>query len=117
MDRKGLPLTFTPRFVPPDADRFPTEADQDRERQRIFHIIEELVKWDNTNNETILDAARLEIAQRTLASRTASTRLIRDRFEGGITSELEALETQGKAFALSLGSTAVIGTQLGDERQ
>lgn len=33
-----------------------------------------------------------------------------------IESELDALRTQGRAFALSLGSTAVIGTQLGDER-
>ncbi len=38
--------------------------------------------------------ARLEIAQRTLASRTDSTRLIRDRFEGGITSELDVLQAQ-----------------------
>ena len=33
-----------------------------------------------------------------------------------IAAELDALRTQGRAFALSLGSTAVVGTQFGDER-
>ena len=33
-----------------------------------------------------------------------------------IAAELDALRTQGKAFALSLGSTAVVGTQFGDEQ-
>ena len=33
-----------------------------------------------------------------------------------IAAELDALRTQGKAFALSLGSTAVVGTQFGNEQ-
>ncbi len=33
-----------------------------------------------------------------------------------IAAELDALRTQGRAFALSLGSTAVVGTQFGDEQ-
>lgn len=32
-----------------------------RERERLFGIIRELVKWENTNNETVLEAARAEI--------------------------------------------------------
>ena len=32
-----------------------------RERERLFGIIRELVKWENTNNEDVLDAARAEI--------------------------------------------------------
>ena len=40
---------------------FPTEEDQGRERQRLFEIIEELVKWGNTTNETMLETAREEI--------------------------------------------------------
>jgi putative DNA methylase len=32
------------------------------ERERLFGIIEKLVLWENTNNEEVLDAARLEIA-------------------------------------------------------
>jgi len=27
---------------------FPTEQEQDRERQRLFDLIEQLVKWENT---------------------------------------------------------------------
>ena len=44
-------------------DEFPTEVEQDRERKRLFRIIEELVKWENTNNQTVIDAARAEIAR------------------------------------------------------
>ena len=40
---------------------FPTEEDQSQERQRLFRIIEELVKWENTTNETVLESAREEI--------------------------------------------------------
>ena len=40
---------------------FPTEEAQEKERQRLFGIIEELVKWENTTNETVLQAARDEI--------------------------------------------------------
>src|SRR5881398_3000627 len=34
-------------------DEFPTEGSQEAERQRLFRIIEELVKWTNTTNETV----------------------------------------------------------------
>jgi putative DNA methylase len=39
------------------------EAAADIERQRLFKIIEELVKWENTTNEDVLNAARAEIWQ------------------------------------------------------
>lgn len=32
-----------------------------RERERLFDIIRELVKWENTNNEAVLERARTEI--------------------------------------------------------
>jgi putative DNA methylase len=32
-----------------------------KERERLFKIIEDLVIWENTNNETVLNAARAEI--------------------------------------------------------
>src|SRR4029077_1226103 len=35
----------------------------DQERQRLFDIIKELVLWENTTNETVLQAARNEIWQ------------------------------------------------------
>ena len=40
---------------------FPTEEAQETERQRLFRIIEELVLWENTTNETVLEQARDEI--------------------------------------------------------
>lgn len=39
-------------------DLFPTEKKQEKERQRLFHIIEELVLWENTTNEAMLQLAR-----------------------------------------------------------
>src|SRR6476660_9771429 len=35
-------------------DLFPTEQSQEKERQRLFRIIEELVQWNNTNNDAVL---------------------------------------------------------------
>jgi putative DNA methylase len=34
---------------------------QEKERQRLFKIIEDLVQWENTTNEQVLQAARDEI--------------------------------------------------------
>lgn len=44
-------------------DIFPTEKKQEKERQRLFRIIEELAKWENTTNEEVLQKARDEIWQ------------------------------------------------------
>nr|WP_246602188.1 DUF1156 domain-containing protein [Chloracidobacterium validum] len=40
---------------------FPTEEAQQKERERLFRLIEDLVQWENTTNETVLQAARDEI--------------------------------------------------------
>ena len=42
-------------------DQFPTHEDQEAERQRLFAIIEDLVKWENSTNEEVLERARAEI--------------------------------------------------------
>lgn len=44
-------------------DIFKTDKAQEKERQRLFRIIEQLVQWDNTNNEKLLQQARDEIWQ------------------------------------------------------
>ena len=44
-------------------DEFPTETQQDEERKRLFRIIEQLVRWENTANDVVWAAARMEIAQ------------------------------------------------------
>src|SRR5712664_1710280 len=46
-------------------EQFPTEADQDRERQRLFRLIEDFVKWENSNNRSLLIAAQNEILKST----------------------------------------------------
>lgn len=44
-------------------DRFRTEAAQDVERKRLHKVIERLVPWDASNDESILNEARWEIAR------------------------------------------------------
>ncbi|WEA26402.1 DUF1156 domain-containing protein [Rhizobium binxianense] len=44
-------------------DRYPTEEAQDIERRRLHRIIEDMVPWEASNNETVLTAARWEIAR------------------------------------------------------
>ncbi len=67
-------------------DRFPTEESQDAERQRLFQIIGELVKWQNVNNETVLRTARHEIEQ----ACGGTPPIIVDPFCGGGSIPLEA---------------------------
>ena len=47
-----------PSAVP---EEFPTEQAQNAERQRLFKVIEDLVLWENTTNEVVLNAARAEL--------------------------------------------------------
>ena len=42
---------------------FATKEAQDEERERLFGILRELVKWENTTNEKLLEAARKEIRE------------------------------------------------------
>ncbi len=42
---------------------FPTEQGQDKERQRLFKIMEDLVRWENTTNPAVIQRARDEILQ------------------------------------------------------
>jgi len=44
-------------------ERFPTEDAQEAERKRLHAVIAELVKWENLNDETVLNRARWEIAR------------------------------------------------------
>jgi len=42
-------------------DLFPTEVDQQRERERLFRLMGEMVQWESTTNEDVLQQARHEI--------------------------------------------------------
>lgn len=47
-----------PSAVP---EEFPTDEAQEKERLRLFALISELVTWENTTNEPLLERARAEI--------------------------------------------------------
>ena len=45
----------------PSSDASLSVEEQDRERERLFKILEQLVVWENSNNPTVLAAAKAEI--------------------------------------------------------
>jgi putative DNA methylase len=88
-------------------EQFPTEADQDKERQRLFRLIEEFVLWENSNNRTVLDAAYQEI----LKSTEGKPPPIYDPFCGGGSIPLEAQRLGLKAYGSDLNPVAVLITK------
>ena len=44
-------------------DKFPTEAEQEKERLRLHGVIERMVPWEASNDENVLNEARWEIAR------------------------------------------------------
>ena len=88
-------------------DEFPTEDDQRRERKRLFELIEELVKWENINDERILGQARKEI----LKSTDGNPPPVLDPFCGGGSIPLEAQRLGLEAHASDLNPVAVLITK------
>ena len=103
-------------------DLFPTEADQEKERERLFDILRELVLWENTTNEKVLERARTEIRKswrRTCADHADHPRAaelfdpdklpaFHDPFAGGGTLPLEAQRLGLEAHASDLNPVAVL---------
>ena len=101
---------------------FPTLPEQDAERDRLFGIIEELVKWENTTNEKVLERARMEIRKswhRTCADNADHPRAaelfdpdllpaFHDPFAGGGALPLEAQRLGFEAHASDLNPVAVL---------
>ena len=88
-------------------EEFPTEEDQQRERERLFELIEEFVKWENINNERILGQARKEI----LKSTNGNPPPVLDPFCGGGSIPLEAQRLGLEAHASDLNPVAVLITK------
>src|SRR5690606_24971023 len=86
-------------------DRFPTEAAQAKERDRLFSIIEELVLWDNVNNEAVLEKARREIRR---SAPEGGPPPVLDPFAGGGSIPLEAQRLGLEAHAGDLNPVAVL---------
>lgn len=103
-------------------DLFPTEKAQEKERQRLFRIIEDLVLWENTTNETVLQQARDEIWQSwryTCAENADHPRAkelfdcyklpaFHDPFAGGGALPLEAQRLGLESYASDLNPVAVL---------
>ncbi len=101
---------------------FPTEAKQQKERQRLFDIIEDLVQWENTTNEVVLEKARAEIRaswRRACAENADHPRAnelfdrsrlpaFHDPFAGGGALPLEAQRLGLEAYASDLNPVAVL---------
>lgn len=83
---------------------FPTEKEQDFERQRLFRIIEELVLWENTNNQNVLSSATMEILKATKGVPPA----LLDPFAGGGTIPLEGQRLGLDVYAHDLNPVAVM---------
>jgi putative DNA methylase len=103
-------------------DLFPTERAQEKERKRLFKIIEDLVQWENTTNEAVLQAARDEIWaswRRACADNADHPRAkelfdrhklpaFHDPFAGGGSLPLEAQRLGLEAYASDLNPVAVL---------
>lgn len=85
-------------------DKFPTEEDVEAERKRLFAIIEDLVKWENSTNEEVLERARAEIR----ASCGGELPPVYDPFSGGGSIPLEAQRLGLPAYGSDLNPVAVM---------
>ncbi len=108
-----------PSAVP---EEFPNEEAQETERQRLFRIIEDLVLWENTTNEEVLNKARLEIRRswkracednKTHPEAETLFNPVRlpafhDPFAGGGALPLEAQRLGLEAYASDLNPVAVL---------
>lgn len=83
---------------------FTTEAAVDAERARLFRIIEDLVVWENSANEEVLERARTEI-RRSCGGRLPQ---IYDPFSGGGSITLEAQRLGLPAQGSDLNPVAVM---------
>ena len=103
-------------------EEFETKEEQDAERERLFGIIEQLVLWESTTNETVLEAAREEIRRswrRACADNADHPRAaelfdperlpaFHDPFAGGGSLPLEAQRLGLEAHASDLNPIAVL---------
>jgi putative DNA methylase len=115
-----------PASVP---EEFPTPEAQERERQRLFRLLEQLVQWENTTNEEVLENARREIRRSWarhclgapvshLSDEAIEEKLrtgqipplpgFHDPFAGGGTLPLEAQRLELEAWSSDLNPVAVL---------
>ena len=106
-----------------DPSTYLEEPEAQKERESLHRLIQQLVKWENTNNETVLEEARYEIAKSVARSHreTAPTEAVEvlqylaekapslyDPFSGGGTIPLEAQRLGLRARGSDLNPVAVV---------
>ena len=99
-----------------DPSSFPELSEEEviKERERLFDIIRDLVKWENTNNEEVLNRARAEIMKswaRTCEETGEDPKKLppfHDPFAGGGAIPLEAQRLGFEAHASDLNPVAVM---------
>lgn len=84
-------------------EEFPTVEEQAAERERLFGILRELVVWENSNNDRVLNAAKAEIKR----SMGDDLPPLLDPFAGGGAIPLEAQRLGLRAHAQDLNPVAV----------
>lgn len=106
-------------------DRFPTEEEQDRERERLHKVIADMVPWEASKDERTLNAARWEIARSVawglgeepppqqdtkaiLDYLQAKAPPVYDPFSGGGSIPLEAQRLGLRAYGSDLNPVAVL---------
>jgi putative DNA methylase len=110
-------------LVDDPSEYMPDEESANAERERLFDLIEDLVLWENINNEEVLDKAKLEIARSVardlgvdvpvgkaaihvfLATKAPP---VLDPFAGGGSIPLEAQRLGLTAYASDLNPVAVL---------
>jgi putative DNA methylase len=97
----GMPMTSNP---PPGPEPKLEEILVETERERLFDIIRELVKWENSNDERVLNRARAEI----LRSTGGNPPPVYDPFCGGGSIPLEAQRLGLEAHASDLNPVPVL---------
>lgn len=85
-------------------EEFPTVEEQDAERARLHRLLEQLVIWENSNDETLLSQARAEIRK----SNNGHLPAVLDPFAGGGAIPLEAQRLGLEAHASDLNPLAVL---------
>jgi putative DNA methylase len=110
-------------LVDDPSEYMPDEESAREERERLFRIIEDLVKWENSNNEEVLDKAKLEIARSVARNLGVPVPIgkeaireflatkappVLDPFAGGGSIPLEAQRLGLRAYASDLNPVAVL---------
>lgn len=110
-------------LVDDPSEYMPDEISANEERERLFKILEDLVLWENINNEEVLDKARLEIARSVARDLKVDVPVgkdaireflateappVLDPFAGGGSIPLEAQRLGLRAYASDLNPVAVL---------